>query len=78
MLRLFKAIGQQKKLHNQMQKAHQFALAGNTTKALGILEPLLKEHPTNVYIRHETAILQQKLNGKIDLPTISPSFKKNL
>ena len=47
---------------------------GYEKEALAKFESLLQTHPTNVYLRHQTAILQSKLKKEIELPPI-PSEK---
>ncbi len=71
MFNFFKTVQQQLKIHNLVKQAANYKNHGEAEKALNILETLTQQHPTNVYLRHQTAVLQKELNKEINLPTIS-------
>lgn len=77
MLNFFKTVQQQLKIQNLVKQASNYKQHGEPEKALNILETLTQQYPTNVYLRHETAMLQKELNKEINLPTISQKSNEN-
>lgn len=59
-----------------MEEARQLSQDGKLQEALKLLLPIVTEQPTNVQLRFQVAVLQQKLALPIDLPPLkSPLIK---
>lgn len=73
MLGFFKNIKSHVDIHKLTKQAKIYMAKGDDQRALNIYENLVVKHPRNVYIRHETALLQEKLHHHINLPSVTSS-----